>query len=308
MATNPALAEFAKKSTTYKIGVFVGIGVLLGALYFQFGWKSLKEKRQSARDQHDSLVQRSAQLEKDAKDYKIQLAKRDELQHKIEENQKALPTDSEMSAFLETLNRKFGEAGVDVKKWDIKKDVTLDNFVKVPMQIELTGTFYQIKRFFASLVQREDATSASDGAAPERERIVTIEDLQLSDPKVTNREIVLTARFVASTFKQSAPADSATPGTPGAASPPGAATPAPVPTPPPANPINQIDQAKQKTNAAMQQSVDRAAGTPATAPAPTPSPGALPTPAPIERSQVGGAPSAPIPPTSPGAAPVKGAN
>ena len=305
MATNPALAEFAKKPTSYKVGVFVAIGVVLGALYFQFGWKSLKEKRQEARDQHDALVQQSAQLEKDAKDYKVQLAKRDELQHKIEENQKALPTDSELPAFFETLNRKFGEAGVEVRKWENKKDIPLDNFVKVPMQIEITGTFYQIKRFFASLVQREDAAAPTDGGAPERERIVTIEDLQLLDPKVDNREIVLTARFIASTFKQSAPVEGAAPGTPGATP-----TPATTPAPAAANPGSQIDQAKQKTSAAMQQSVDRAAGTPAPTPAPPPplssSPGALPASAPIDRSQVGGAPSAPIAPNSPGAAPVTG--
>jgi len=99
----------------------------------------------------------------------------------------------------------------------------------MPVEVELSGTFMQIKRFFASLVQRDvrlpgSALTESGGEAPER--IVSIEDLSLSNPTVANREIVLTAKFTAVTFRQAdKPTPPATPGaTPGA--PGGAAKPA----------------------------------------------------------------------------------
>jgi hypothetical protein len=143
----------------------------------------------------------------------------------IDENQKALPTGAELPAFFDTLNRKVNEAGVEIRKWEYKTDIPVDAFVKVPVEIELTGTFFQLKRFFASLVQRGVSVRGEE----ERERIVTIENLQLTSPTVRGREILLTAKFTASTFRQEGPDPTfELPGDlPGAATPlPGAGTPA----------------------------------------------------------------------------------
>ena len=43
-------------------------------------------------------------------------------------------------------------AGVEARKVTRKPEVTVDSFIKVPVEIEITGTYLQIKRFFASLV------------------------------------------------------------------------------------------------------------------------------------------------------------
>src|SRR5690606_25636344 len=47
-------------------------------------------------------------------------------------------------------------------------------------------------------------------AVPDRERIVSIENLSLTDPVVRNREILLTARFVASTYRAEEDGDTPT--------------------------------------------------------------------------------------------------
>jgi Pilus assembly protein, PilO len=127
-----------------------------------------------------------------------------------------LPTGAELPAFFDTLNRKVNEAGVEIRKWEYKSDLPVDAFVKVPVEIELTGTFFQLKRFFASLVQRGITAPAGSGEEQEdRERIVTIENLQLTNPQVKNREILLTAKFTASTFRQDDKGDSSGTGTDG---------------------------------------------------------------------------------------------
>lgn len=200
---NPALEDFARRPTSYKAGVFGGAFLLLAALYYQFGYKSLREEVTTARADSEQMAAQKMKLNRDKDSFRELQTKMVALKRMIDENQKALPTGAELPAFFETLIRKVNEAGVEITKWESKADVPVDAFVKVPVEIELTGTYFQLKRFFASLVQR--GVVGRPGEEEERERIVTIENLQLSSPTVRNREVVLTAKFTASTFRQEGP-------------------------------------------------------------------------------------------------------
>jgi Tfp pilus assembly protein PilO len=180
----------------------------------------------------ESLEAESAKIARDLVEFKKLAERSEELKKIIEENQRALPTGAELPAFFETLNRKIGEAGVEVKKWEYKKEIAVETFFKVPLEIEVSGTFHQLKRFFASLIQRE----SSEPGVADRDRIISIENLQLTVPKNAARELQLTAKFTASTFRQGDPEPSATPKPakpkPKAAAPKPAgpaATPAPAP-------------------------------------------------------------------------------
>jgi type IV pilus assembly protein PilO len=206
MATSGALNDFARMPTQRKVLVFVVIGMVLGLLYWQFVYKGLTSELQQAENNQQSMAQQNAKLAKDLPEYDKLKAKIGELEAKIAENQKALPTEAEVPAFFETLERKVTESGVEINKWKKLKEEPVESFVKVPVEIEINGTFMQIKRFFASLVQKGvspiNPASPLDGPVEEKERIVSIENLALTNPTVRNREINLTAKFVAVTFRQ----------------------------------------------------------------------------------------------------------
>ena len=207
MASSGFIADFAKKPPQYKAVVFGGIALALGFVYFKFGYSPLKEKLEQGHQDSEQMLSRSQRMDNDLVKFKELRTRMDQLQKVIDENQKVLPSESELPAFFETLNRKVTEAGVQVTKWQRKKEETLGQFIKVPVDVEITGTFFQIKRFMASLVQRDvrPSAAANDGGTPlneAHERVVSIEDLSLADPKVKNREIVMVAKFVASTYRQ----------------------------------------------------------------------------------------------------------
>jgi Tfp pilus assembly protein PilO len=247
-----ALTEFGRKSTGYKVGVFVAIAVVAGLIYWKFGYGKTKKKLRAARDENSQLINLSQKLDNDQKEYKIKLTEADELNRIIFENQKALPTEAELPAFFDTLGRKVGEAGVEVKRWDYLKEIPIETYIKVPIEIEVAGTFYQLKKFFASLVQRDPVpVQRPDGTmqVEARERIVTIENLQLYDPKIKNRELVLSAKFTASTFRQDAapaPEEDKKAKKPGAKPAAGSAA-----------PTNPVDKAKVDTTDALKKSEER---------------------------------------------------
>jgi type IV pilus assembly protein PilO len=250
MATSGAMADFGRMPSSRKVLVFVIIGLVIGLLYWRFIFKGLKEKVDRTAAQHAQLVQQNKQLEGDIPRYAALRQQMAELQKTVEENQKALPTESEVPHFFETLERKMTESGVEITKWKKGIEDPVEQFVRVPVEIELVGTFLQLKRFFASLVDQSTTPTVDEQGVEERERIVSIENLSLQQPVVRNREIVLTAKFTAVTFRQD---DKAKAAPAPAAVPAGAAKPLP--------PANTPSGAKVRTEDAMkkdQQRVDDA--------------------------------------------------
>lgn len=280
-----ALADFSRRPLQYKAMVFVGIGALLGLLYWQFMLSSLIKARDDAQTELDTQKNEQGRLRDQKKRYDDLVADEARLRAEIEQNQRALPTESEMPAFFDMLSRKTGEAGIELVKREIKKDVVIDaggapppaaggrapapaatpgaSFIKVPVDIEVTGTYYQLKKFLASLRPRKVETQASDpDAVEEKDRIVTIETLAITDPKVRNNEIVLTAKFTAATFRANAPEApaGAKAATPPARAGAGGDVPRnqPANTPVPAGVTRNPKGLETKTNASMDASDERA--------------------------------------------------
>ena len=89
-----ALTEFGRKTTGYKVGVFVMIGLVAGLLYWKLGYSKTKRKLKDVEDENAALIQNRVKLDKDAKDYATKLTEADELKKIIAENAKALPTEA----------------------------------------------------------------------------------------------------------------------------------------------------------------------------------------------------------------------
>jgi Tfp pilus assembly protein PilO len=247
------MADFARMPTQRKVLVFVVIGAIAGLLYWNFVWKSLGRQLDDAQADHDRKEAQNRALEGDIPKFEALKAQYTQLKRVIDENQKALPTETELPAFFEMLNRKTVESGVEVTRWSQNKEEKIESFVKVPVSVELTGSFMQIKRFFASLMpkrKKPGQVEPSDNGE-EKERIVTIENLSLTEPTVRNRELVLHARFIASTYRADQPV--APEQTGGVKKPAAAAAPSGQPLPPSNTPAG----AKARTEGAMDKNDQR---------------------------------------------------
>jgi hypothetical protein len=249
----PIMADFARLPNQRKVLVFVVAALLLGGLYWQFVFKTLKADLDDAEAQHNSKVGMSKKLDGDIKDFADLKPTMNRLLKEIGDNESALPTQAELPAFFATLERKVTEAGVQVNRSQQKPEEPVESFVRVPVEFEIQGTFMQIKKFFALLVPHKrhagESSTADNPDSEEHERIVSIENLSIGDPQVRNHELVLTARFTAMTFrKEEAPAPAATPGAP--------KPPSNSPMPPAATPAG----AKARVDDSMNKSEQRSTG------------------------------------------------
>jgi type IV pilus assembly protein PilO len=188
-------------------GAFV---VIIALVYWVIFYTEISAKIDSANRSSNELQFELARQQQAQAGY---LVDRDELvmrQQRQRELNKVLPADTEAAAFLSSLQQVSNVSGVDLKGWKPEDEQAQPYYSKVPMRLELGGHFHQIAKFMYE-VGRLD-------------RIINIEDIELSDPKVVGDDVDLKAHCKATTFhalKPKLPGDTA--GAPGAPPAPGAA-------------------------------------------------------------------------------------
>jgi type IV pilus assembly protein PilO len=164
------------------------IMAVLGFIYWQFMYSSLVDERTTLRTQRNNLIKKVDALKEREEKYRKMVQQKEELDRTLRTNALSLPSSAELPAFFLSIQKQAAAAGVTLSKWDLLKDVPVETYVKVPVAVEVRGTFYQINNYFKLLY--------------ELDRIITVEQLKLGDVTLNNDEVVLTAKFRAATFRQ----------------------------------------------------------------------------------------------------------
>ena len=178
-------SSLAKSPATQKIlgGVFL---VLVFVLYYvlvhtDIGSKIDNAKRQSAQLDTDLAAQRQSQAS--------YFADKDQLtmhQQRQRELNKALPADTEVAAFLSSIQQVSNVSGINLTAWQPQDEKSEAYYAKVPMKLEMTGRFHQIAKFIYEVGKLD--------------RIINMENIELSEPRVVGADVIVRARCLATSF------------------------------------------------------------------------------------------------------------
>jgi type IV pilus assembly protein PilO len=182
-----------------KIAVTVGAIGALGLLFYQVLYSDLGENIGRAEAQRADLETERTQYDKRKREY---LAYRSELRLLQEEQRellRALPKKAEIPSFISNVQEQAELSGLEVLHIDIDPESPQDLYVKIPVKMEIRGTYHQISKFFKN--------------TSELRRIVNVENLSLTPERNAvaeqlNSPTRMRAKFVAATFrfKEAAPA------------------------------------------------------------------------------------------------------
>ncbi len=245
---NDALTQFRKLSPVVKVLVLILAMTLVFLVYWQFVYSDLRAEKKSNEDSRSGLLSTQASLHKRVNDLVTLKEKRDKLQEKAANIEFALPTDPEINSFLDDLQTKAGVAQVSFKSWKQEREVSVNKYKKMPVEVTVEGTFFQLLKYFSLLgpPNERDDSSLDDG--PKFERPCTVENLKIAEAAIRNDEIILSATFTAATFHQEAPEPQ--PGAAKPATPTNKASSGHPPAQPPARPPrNIVEKAKQDVKA-----------------------------------------------------------
>jgi len=181
----PALT-LAKLPLAGKVGVAAGLSVVVLFAYWFVFYSDVASKIEGALRQkkklHDDLIlqeQAEASYFEDRGDLALH-------EQRARELNKALPPDPEEDAFLSSVQQASNAAGIDLQSYAPTDEVAQSFYSKIPMRLELTGKFHQIAKFAYDLGKMD--------------RIINVENIELTDPRVVGDEIVLHGRCLATAF------------------------------------------------------------------------------------------------------------
>ena len=172
-----------------KLGIVVGIVVLLTGGYWYFFYSDMQDELRQLEDQQAKLTKEKKEYEKRKQEY---LAFRNEVNALLEEQKellRVLPKADDIEQFIENVQAQIELAGLSKVESVRGAAQPVEMYVKIPIKMSLTGTYHQINRFFKQV--------------GELKRIVNIEDLSLDPVSIgvsPDQPNPLKANFTATTF------------------------------------------------------------------------------------------------------------
>jgi type IV pilus assembly protein PilO len=186
------IAKLLALKTPGKIAVAVGAIGVLGLLFNQLVYSDLSDDIGRAEAQRTDLETERVQYDKRKREY---LAYRSELRLLQEEQRellRALPKKAEIPSFISNVQEQAELSGLEVLNLAIDPEAPQDLYVKIPVKMEIRGTYHQIAKFFKN--------------TSELRRIVNVENLSLTPERSSVGEQInaptrMRAKFVAATFR-----------------------------------------------------------------------------------------------------------
>lgn len=200
---NQAIERLQRASTGVKLLVLLVVAAILGGAYYFLFYSDMEAERDRLVSVRKRQIEDEQRLVKRQSDYRDLLQQKKDVEERLGKNAIKLPESSELPAFFQHLETQAATANVRVVSRALDKEIPIENYIKVPVKLEVQGDFYQLNNYFKLL--------------SETSRIITIESLAIGQPlRDVTGHVTLTAKFSASTFRQSDKPKPVAPGAPAA--------------------------------------------------------------------------------------------
>jgi len=180
-------SSLAKLPLIAKIGVGAGLIGLLAVCYFVVFYGDIESSIKAAQGQEQSLHNDLAEARKNEFAYQKDLAELTDRQQRQRELNKVLPVDTEYPAFLSAVQTVANVSGISLTAWSPQPEVPDQFYSRVPMKVSLVGRYHQVAKFFYGVGQLD--------------RIINMENISLTDPKLQGDDIVVKTEALATAFR-----------------------------------------------------------------------------------------------------------
>ncbi len=181
------LEQLTKLSLVKKLLLLAGVVALISAGYYFLFYEEQINKLDQLENEYASLEQQKLDANRRKSTYDKDRHRRDELKKSYAQQLRALPTDSEMSSFLNSLNTQAEIVGLELQSVKPQKEEPSQYYARIPVKLKLTGGFLQLAKFFY-LVGNVD-------------RIINIENITLKVKEIDTTGVELEVDVLATTFR-----------------------------------------------------------------------------------------------------------
>jgi type IV pilus assembly protein PilO len=178
--------------------------VLVFGAYAHFFYMPARAERSAAREQQLQLQRRLAEVRAVAGNEAQVKEEIAALDRKLKEALRQLPNDKELPGLLTDVSSLGKNAGLDFKSFKPGSEIAKEFYAEVPIEIEFTGQFHDIARFFDDISRLP--------------RIVNMGEMEVSIARETEDRTMLKVTGHATTFRfvEAEATPAAAPAAPGA--------------------------------------------------------------------------------------------
>jgi len=176
-----------KVTTGGKFAIGAVLVVATAILYYFMFYSDLTESIDRARSEEQSLRHELADARQAEFSFQHDLAELAERQQRQNEMSKILPVSTEYPAFLSAIQGVANVSGVNLTAWAPQPEVIEKFYARVPMRLDLEGRYHQIAKFFYGVGQLD--------------RIINMENITMSNPRVVDKETVVKVSTLATAFR-----------------------------------------------------------------------------------------------------------
>jgi type IV pilus assembly protein PilO len=170
--------------TKYALGSL--LVVLTGFAYYVLFYGDVADAIAKERKQEQSLVDDLSKAKQSQFEYQRDLAELAQRQQRQRELNTVLPETTQYPAFLSSIQGVANVSGVTLQGWTPQDEVLQKFFAKVPMRLSIQGKYHQVAKFFYGVGQLD--------------RIINIENISLTEPKMVGGEVELKVECLATAF------------------------------------------------------------------------------------------------------------
>ncbi len=134
--------------------------------------------------QLDSQLAQKRVIARNLSRYRVEVER---LKQRLNEALTLLPNEAEIPELLQKLAALVEQSDCQMSIFEPQAEVIRDFYASIPVKMAVTGNYHSIAVFFDKVAKLA--------------RIVNVSDIELKEPKLENKKVVLQASFVATTFK-----------------------------------------------------------------------------------------------------------
>lgn len=181
------VAKVAKIPLAQRLLAVAGvIAVIVGGTY----WiavdplqASIARNRNEIRKLDDQLIQKK-NIALDLTRFRVEVER---LKQQLNEALTELPNEAEIPELLQKLASLVEQSDCQMKQFQPDGEVAQGFYARIPVRMEISGNYHSIAVFFDKVAKLA--------------RIVNVTDINLGEPELENKKVVLQASFLATTFK-----------------------------------------------------------------------------------------------------------
>jgi len=170
-----------------RVGVGAGVVLLTCVAYFVLFYGDIESSIKAAQNQEQQLRTDLADARKNEFAYQKDLAELTDRQQRQRELNKVLPVETEYPAFLSAVQSVANVSGIGLTSWTPQPEVNEQFYARVPMKVTLVGRYHQVAKFFYGVGQLD--------------RIINMENISLTEPKVQGDDVVVKTEALATAFR-----------------------------------------------------------------------------------------------------------